>query len=147
MFFKGLVIAAVAALSLATRQAHAQVVVIVNEANPVASLTKADAKAFFMKSSGSWKHGEKVRPVDYAADAPERAVFLKAVLGLSASEVERYWIEKQYASAEAPPVKAADADAVLKLVRSQKGGIGFLSKAEFDAGDKSGVKAVLTIAP
>ena len=76
----------------------------------------------------AWGNGEKVRPVDQAGDADGAAAFVAKVLGMSAADFERYWIEKQYASADNPPTKAPDDASVIKLVKAFKGGIGFVSK-------------------
>ncbi len=135
----------VAGLLFPVAPAAAQVVVIVNSANLAESLSADDVKAHFLKSPSRWDNGEKVRPVDRAGETAERDVFLSEVLGMSATEVERYWIQKQYASADTPPTKAPDDATVIRMVQSFRGGIGFVSRAAFEASDKSGIKAVLTI--
>ena len=137
--------AAIGMLFVPVQQAAGQVVVIVNSANEVSNLSQSDVKARFLKNSPSWDGGEKVRPVDQSANTAERDAFLSKILGLSASELERYWIEKQYASATNPPAKAPDDATVIRMVTSFKGGIGFVSQAAFDAADQSRIKAVLTV--
>ena len=47
---------------------------------------------------------------------------------MSSAELERYWLERQYASADKPPAKAPDDATVIKFVKAFKGGIGFVSK-------------------
>jgi len=136
---------ALAALVLSASAAPAgELVVIVNAANPQAALDAKAVKSHFLKTIGSWSNGEKVRPVDSAGDAGARAAFVTKVLGMSPSDFERYWLEKQYASAENPPTKAPDDASVIKLVKAFKGGIGFVSK---DAAAAAGadVKVVLTL--
>ena len=136
---------ALAALVLAAAAATAgELVVIVNAANPQAALDAKAVKSHFLKTISSWSNGEKVRPVDSAADAGVRAAFVTKVLGMSPADFERYWLEKQYASAENPPTKAPDDASVIKLVKAFKGGIGFVSK---DAAAAAGadVKVVLTL--
>ena len=136
---------ALAALVLSASAAPAgELVVIVNAANPQAALDAKAVKSHFLKTIASWSNGEKVRPVDSAGDAGARAAFVTKVLGMSPSDFERYWLEKQYASAENPPTKAPDDASVIKLVKAFKGGIGFVSK---DAAAAAGadVKVVLTL--
>jgi hypothetical protein len=62
---------------------------------------------------------------------------------MSTADLERFWLEKQYASADNPLTKAPDDASVIKLVKAFKGGIGFVSK---DAAEAAGadVKVVLT---
>jgi hypothetical protein len=137
--------AALAALVLsATVVSAGELAVIVNAANPQAALDAKAVKSHFLKAVGAWANGEKVRPVDSSGDAAARAAFVSKVLGMSAGDFERYWLEKQYASADNPPTKAPDDASVIKLVKAFKGGIGFVSK---DAAAAAGadVKVVLTV--
>ena len=133
------------ALLLLTGTAQAEeLVVIVNAANPNASLTQQQAKAYFLKKSPSWANGEKVRPVDRDGDSPERTAMLK-ILGYSSDELKRYWIERQYASADQPPASVPDEASVLKFVSFFKGGIGFITKSGLAKAGGQGVKPVLTL--
>jgi hypothetical protein len=121
-----------------------ELAVIVNAANPAATLDARGVKSYFLRSSSSWSNGEKVRPIDHSGAAEQREAFIKKVLGMSATDLERFWIEKQYASGDNPPTKAPDDAAVIKLVKAFKGGIGFVSK-EAAAAAGADVKIVLTI--
>ena len=124
--------------------AAGEVVVIVNPANPAAALDAKQVKNHYLKLSPAWDNGEKVRPVDQAGADDGRTAFMAKVLGMKPADFERYWIEKQYASAENPPTKVPD-DAVIKLVKTFKGGIGFVTKeAAVAAG--ADVKIVHTVA-
>jgi hypothetical protein len=124
--------------------ATGELAVIVNVANPAASLDAKGVKSYFLRSSSAWSNGEKVRPIDQSSAADQRDAFIKKVLGMSATDLERFWIEKQYASGDNPPTKAPDDAAVIKLVKAFKGGIGFVSK-EAAAAAGADVKVVLTI--
>jgi ABC-type phosphate transport system substrate-binding protein len=121
-----------------------EMVVIVNAANGTASLTPRAARASFLKSSPNWKSGERIRPVDLSGASPLRSAFLAKVLGMTSEDLERYWIEKQYVSAEPPPQKAADEAAAIKAVKTNQGAIGFVSREALASGD-AGVKAVLSV--
>jgi hypothetical protein len=122
-----------------------ELAVIVNTANPQAALDAKAVKSHFLKAISAWGNGEKVRPVDSAGDAAARTAFVSKVLGMTAADFERYWLEKQYASADNPPTKAPDDASVIKLVKAFKGGIGFVSK-EAAAAAGADVKVVLTVA-
>ena len=140
------IVVALVAMALSARTASAaELAVIVNAANPQAALDAKAVKSHFLKTIGSWSNGEKVRPVDQAGEGSARAAFVAKVLGMSGADLERYWLEKQYASADNPPTKAPDDASVIKLVKAFKGGIGFVSK---DAAEAAGadVKVVLTVA-
>lgn len=131
------------ALLLASETATAdELAVIVNVANTTSKLDAKEVKAHFLKTLSSWGNGDKVRPLDQSDATPKRAAFLGKVLGMSATELERYWLEKQYASAERPPVKAPDDATVIKIVKTFRGAIGFVSK---EAAEREGVKIVLIV--
>ena len=61
---------------------------------------------------------------------------------MSTTELDRYWLERQYASADTPPAKAPDDATVIKIVKTFKGAIGFVSK---EAAEREGVKIVLIV--
>ena len=122
-----------------------ELVIVVNAANPNTALSLAQAKSYFMKKSGTWQNGEKVRPVDRDGDSPERKAMLAKVLGLSSDELKCYWLEKQYASADQPPASVPDEASVLKFVAFFKGGIGFVTMGALPGAAAQGVKPVLTL--
>jgi hypothetical protein len=122
----------------------ADLVVIVNSANPTAAMDAKSVKAHFLKTKAAWADGETVRPVDHTGEAKQRAAFLGKVLGMSGTDVERYWIQRQYASADSPPARALDDASAIKLVKTFKGGIGFVSK-EAAAAAGADVKVVLSV--
>ena len=122
-----------------------EVVVVVNKANPNSALTAQQVRSYFMKRSGAWQNGEKVRPVDREGESPERKALLAQVIGLSSNQLKRYWLEKQYASAELPPASVADEASVLKFVAFFKGGIGFVTREALTEAGVEDVKPVLTL--
>jgi len=121
-----------------------ELAVIVNAANPSSTMDAKAVKAHYLRTLAAWSSGEKVRPVDHG-EAALRAAFVSKVLGMSTTDLERYFLEKQYASADNPPTKAPDDASVIKLVKAFKGGIGFVSK-EAAAAAGADVKVVLTVA-
>ena len=119
-----------------------ELAVIVNPANTTASLDAKAVKAHFLKTLSAWSSGDRVRPVDQSDATPKRAAFLAKVLGMSETELERYWLERQYANADSPPAKAPDDATVIRIVKTFKGAIGFVSK---EAATREGVKTVLVV--
>ncbi len=122
-----------------------EIVVIVNAANGTDSMSIDDIRDFYLKSREVWADGARVRPVDRQGHPPERRTFISKVLGLSLEEVECHWITKKYGSALAPPTRAPNDNAVIRLVETFPGAIGFVSKEAFDAADNGNIKAVLTL--
>ena len=119
-----------------------ELAVIVNVANPTAALDAKAVKARFLKTLSTWGSGDRVRSVDQTDASPKRAAFLAKVLGMSEADLERYWIEKQYANAETPPAKAPDDATVVRIVKTFKGAIGFVSR---ETAERESVKVVLIL--
>lgn len=119
--------------------------VVVNAKNPAGELGTQELRDLFLKARPSWSHGEKVRPVDLGMDYPSREAFLEAVLGMSAGELERHWIEKQYASGQAAPKKVDDESDVLRFVGAFAGGIGFVSSEALAADSSGKVRSILEL--
>jgi ABC-type phosphate transport system substrate-binding protein len=119
-----------------------ELAVIVNVANTTGALDAKAVKARFLKTLSTWSGGDRVRSVDQTDASPKRAAFLAKVLGMSDADLERYWIEKQYANAETPPAKAPDDATVVRIVKTFKGAIGFVSK---ETAERESVKVVLIL--
>jgi ABC-type phosphate transport system substrate-binding protein len=110
-------------------------VVVVNAANPVSSLTKAQLSAIFMKKTTKWGDDKPVVPVNQSGGAKIRDVFSKATHGRSAAAIEIYWQTQIFSGNDVPPLtKANDAD-VLAFVQANPNAIGYVS-----AGAKLGTK-------
>jgi ABC-type phosphate transport system substrate-binding protein len=117
------------------------IVVIVNSANPVESLSLSDLKKLFLGDKGRWDTGKAVAPVMVAAGAPERAAFLKIVCGMSDADMTKYFMQAAFTGQSVtPPKEAGSAAAVKNAVSSSPGAIGFVKASDFSGG--AGIKAV-----
>ena len=142
MVRRHIAIAFVALVLTGHAAAAEELAVIVNVANTTGTLDAKAVKARFLKTLPSWGTGDRVRSVDQTDAGPKRAAFLAKVLGMSPTELERYWIEKQYSNAETPPAKAPDDATVIRIVKTFKGAIGFVSK---EAAERESVKIVMIL--
>jgi hypothetical protein len=120
-----------------------EIVVIVNAANPVESLSVDEVRQYCLKRRSTWSNGESVRPIDRTGDPPERLAFLSEALRLSSADVERHWIQEQYASAEITPTRVPDDVMVIRLVETFPGAIGFVTRETLDESAEAGVRPVL----
>ena len=126
-----------AALIVLTWTGHASTeiipfVVIVNEANTVKSLTKAELRRIFMKQSRMWSHGEAMVPVDWDSTHYLRAVFCRDVLNRSVREMAEYWVQQSMTQGLTPPSTQRSARAVIRFVASVPGAISYVSPADVD---------------
>ena len=107
-------------------------VVIVNNANPVPSLTTLELRRIFMKQSRMWPHGEPVVPVDWDSTHYLRSVFSKDVLDRTVREMQEYWVQQSMTQGISPPSTQRSARAVLRFVASVPGAISYLPPGEVD---------------
>jgi ABC-type phosphate transport system substrate-binding protein len=107
-------------------------VVIVNNANPVASLSMTELRRIFMKQSRMWPHGEPMVPVDWDSTHYLRAVFSKDVMGRSVREMQEYWVQQSMTQGLTPPSTQRSARAVLRFVAGVPGAISYVPPSEVD---------------
>jgi len=107
-------------------------VVIVNNANPVASLSTTELRRIFMKQSRMWPNGEPMVPVDWDSTHYLRAIFSKDVLLRSVREMQEYWVQQSMTQGLTPPSTQRSARAVLRFVASVPGAISYVPPSEVD---------------
>ncbi len=117
--------------------------VIVNTANPLASMPRDDVAKLFLKKTVSWQSGQAASPVELPAAAKAREAFARTVLNKSIPQVKSYWQQQIFSGRDVPPPEKQSENDVVAFVRSNPGAIGYVSKG-VDIG--RGVKA-LTVAP
>ena len=113
--------------------------VVVNAANPAASVTRSYVSRLFLKKVTSWIDGTQAVPVDLPENDPVREAFSLAVHGRQASSVKAYWREMIFSGRAAPPVEASWEAEVLAFVKASPGAIGYVSPG---GATPEGVKAV-----
>jgi ABC-type phosphate transport system substrate-binding protein len=134
-------------LSVSTRAVQAAgdpIVVIVNAANPVDSLTVGELKKLFLSDRSHWDTGKAVAPVMVIAGSPERTAFLKIVCGMSDGDFAKYFLQAAFTGKSATAPKEVGGFASVKsFVASSPGAIGFVKAMDFHGdGSDGGVKAV-----
>lgn len=124
-----------------------EIAVIINKDNPIASLSASEAKLYFLrKIKKRWTEINKnIRPVDRKNKCAEQEAFYSKILGMNASEVETYFVTRQYQNAEKPQDKFASDKEIIDFVGEEAGAIGYINVASLTAEAKNKVKVVLTI--
>lgn len=127
--------------------ASSEIVVIVNKENPVDKLTAGEAKLYWLrKIKKRWPELNKnIKPADRKSKCGEQDTFYSKVLGMSAADVETYFTQKQYESAEKPQDKFSSDNDVINFVSEEPGAIGFVNANALSAEAKTKVKVVLTV--
>jgi ABC-type phosphate transport system substrate-binding protein len=123
------------------REAQAQSFqLVVNVANPTASISADEASKLFLKTATKWKHGAPAVVVDQPPDAAVRAAFSTRVHRRSAAAVFSYWQQQIFSGKEVPPAEKVCDYAVLAFVRSNPNAFGYVSA---DAALGAGVKRLV----
>jgi ABC-type phosphate transport system substrate-binding protein len=102
-------------------------VVIVNQTNPVTSLSRQQVADIFMKQTRQWEHGGDVHPVDQPAVAAVRDAFSRAVHGKPASAVASWWGQQMFSGRAVPPPQRGTDRAVVAFVREDALAIGYVT--------------------
>jgi ABC-type phosphate transport system substrate-binding protein len=108
--------------------------IVVNNANPVDTLTVAELRRIFMKQQRLWAHGDTIVPVDWDAASGMRQAFSQIVLGRSVREMAEYWVQQSVTQGLAPPSTLSSGLAVARFVATVPGAIAYLPP---DAADRS----------
>jgi ABC-type phosphate transport system substrate-binding protein len=102
-------------------------VVLVNAANPVASLEREDVSKMFFKKVAKWPDGAAVEPLDLAPTARSRISFTETVHRKSVGAVRAFWQQQIFSGRNVPPPeKGSDAE-VIAFVREHRGAVGYVS--------------------
>jgi len=101
--------------------------IIVNPANPITSLTKAQVSKFFLEKA-TWDDGQPVSPVDLAPGSSVREIFSREILAMSPAASLARWQESNAGRGEPPLAVASDRE-VLAFIRLKPGAIGYVSAA------------------
>jgi len=106
--------------------------VIVNQANPVKTMSVLELRRVFMKQTRMWPHAESMVPVDWDATSAHRELFSRVVLGRTVREMGDYWVQQGVTQGLTPPSTQRSARAILRFVASVPGAIAYVPAAEVD---------------
>jgi ABC-type phosphate transport system substrate-binding protein len=127
-----LLLAALAAPS-ASPGANDDLAVIVNKANPINNLTKAQLRKLVLAEQGSWPGGQKVTVVFRTAGVPERDGMLRTICRMSEEDYSQHIMHANFSGdTNTPPKVVASAAAVRQAVASTPGAIGFVKMSDVD---------------
>src|SRR2546423_11142891 len=109
--------------------------VVVNEGNPVTSLSRGDLSRLFLGNRAKWASGERAIPVDQASGR-SRAAFSQEILGRDLAKMRSYWQGEMAAGrGTAPDEKPSDAS-VVAYVHDTPGAVGYVSASASTPGVK-----------
>lgn len=119
---------AVAGVALAS-DAEVRFHLVVHPENAVGSVDRQFLADVFLKKAIRWPDGEAIEPVDLRFGAPVRESFSRRVLRRSAAAIRSYWQQRIFTGRGVPPPELESDEAVLRYVRTHRGGVGYVSEA------------------
>ncbi|MFZ2267336.1 MAG: hypothetical protein WAV95_07125 [Azonexus sp.] len=122
-----------ALLSIGTRQACAELVVVTGPKSGVERLTKQEVIFLFM---GRWRllpSGIQAMPIDQAIDSPERTDFYHRLVNKEPSEIKAYWSRLVFSGGSRPPYATESREELLRLISNNPGAIGYLDRSQVDS--------------
>lgn len=135
-----LIAAASLAQLLTIASAGAEIVVIVNNKNPVNSLNADQVEKLFLGKSSAFPDGAAAIPVDLPKGA-EREQFYQKSTGKSPSQLRAYWSKQIFTGSGQPPKEAESVQEMVNLVGRNPNLIGYVDKAAVN----NTVKPVFTL--
>jgi hypothetical protein len=102
-----------------------KLVVVVVKGSPVTNISRADLKHAFLGDPVT-AGGKTLVPFNSEAKTPERIGFDKAILGMNADEVGRFWVDRKVRGQSAAPRALPSIAHIQKVVAKFPGAIGYL---------------------
>lgn len=109
--------------------AGAEIVVVVNHANPADSLSRREVVDLYMGRTQFFADGSLVLRLDQAPQSKERQEFYRGLVNKSVAEVNAYWAKLLFSGRASPPQVVEGNKAVLAAVRDNKNAIGYVDSA------------------
>ena len=120
-----------------------EIAVIVNNDNPVQTLSLEEIKKLYENDVLTWSDGSRVTLYDLPVKNEARKVFSTACLGKSAREVTREWANKKITNtAKNPPFTLRSEILIQDKVSKSISAIGYMSKSKVTS-DKVRIIAVI----
>jgi hypothetical protein len=103
-------------------------VVVVNQANPVDRLGRAEISKLFLKRTVAWPHGVAATTCDLSATSPTRKAFSQSVHGKPLWVIVAFWQQEIASGRSAPPASCASEQAALDVVRRDVGAVAYVAE-------------------
>ena len=103
-------------------------VVVVNQANPVHRMGRAELSKLFLKRTAAWPGGTAAVPYDLSGASPTRKAFTQGVHGKPLWVVVAFWQQEIASGRSEPPAVCATEEAALEAVSSHAGAVGYVSE-------------------
>ncbi len=125
---------------VARAESPRDILVVVNRASTVDSVTIDELRDVFLKKRASWRSGGKTTPVNASEGSSLREDFRKRVLNMSSSAEKSYWQKRKIKAGESRP---AEFENTLRAVFKLRGAVSYVYRSQF----KEGTARVVLVLP
>lgn len=127
----GLALALWAVPGRSDAESRRELMVIVNKANAVGSITRAELSSIYLGKRKTWATGEIVKPCDFqepGVDEEQAAMghFSVRYINKDLSSLKSYWIKMIFSGKGDPPPIFKKAEDVIRFVSENPGSLGYL---------------------
>lgn len=126
------------AAGIATQAGEPAYRLVVNPANPTASLPRTEIARLFLKKATAWPDGAAAVVIDQERSSAVRQAFSLDVHQKNADGVAAYWQTAVFSGRDVPPAIAKSDTEVLAFVRANPGAVGYVAAGA----DLAGVKVL-----
>ena len=117
-------------LAIFITPALAQFVVIVNKDNPISDISKKNLKNIYRLKKGTWTAGGSIHALNLKPDNAVRVTFSQEILKKDPRSMVRFYLKRALSGKGQAPKEFASEAELIKFVASDKGAIGYVSKAD-----------------
>lgn len=101
---------------------------VVNQANPLDRVGRADVSKLFLRRAPAWSNGVPAAPCDLSSTSPARKAFSQDVHGKPVWVIVAFWQQEIAAGRSQPPPSCASESAALEAVRDNPGGVAYVTE-------------------
>lgn len=110
----------------AAQPVQARLAIVVNPNSSIQSISLRELRRLYRGEALNGPGGERIIPFTHPTSSRERVGFDQCVLGMSADEVARYWIDRKIRGQSGPPRAIASSETMQQLVRALVDALGYV---------------------
>lgn len=100
---------------------------LVGHPTRAATLTRADARAIYLKRRLLWSDGQPIIPINREAGSEAREQFSEKIFGQDSRRLATFWNQRYFEAGEFPPATLASEEAVVRFVSENANAVGYVT--------------------
>ncbi len=108
---------------------HADLIVVVNQNNPVEALSSRQITDIYMGRFNSYPNGHIANTTDHPQDSQIKVEFYSRLVGKSIAQINAYWARLLFTGKAEPPTTKLSGPEIVAFVQNNKNAIAYLDDA------------------